>query len=75
MPKNTKKGAARTHIHACTHAHTRMHACTYTHARTHIHTLQVAPKVLKAVQTACKLYGVRNVDLWSNLLVSVCMCV
>ena len=51
------------------------HARTYTHARTHIHTLQVAPKVLKAVQTACKLYGVRNVDLWSKLLVSVSMCV
>lgn len=29
----------------------------------------VDPKVLSAVQTACKLFQVRNVDLWSNLLV------
>lgn len=33
---------------------------------------QVDPKMVKAVQTACKLYNVRNVDLWSNLLVRVC---
>ncbi len=30
---------------------------------------QVNPASLKAVQTACKLMNVRNVDLWSNLLV------
>ncbi|KAL6758053.1 Kinase/pyrophosphorylase-domain-containing protein [Haematococcus lacustris] len=28
----------------------------------------VDPGALKAVQTACKLHSVRNVDLWSNLL-------
>lgn len=43
-----------------------LHACMALSPSPH---LQVDPVVLKAVQTACKLYNVRNVDLWSNLLV------
>ncbi len=30
---------------------------------------QVNPEALRAVQTACKVLNVRNVDLWGNLLV------